>query len=196
MLVGKEAPDFTAQAVLPDGDFKEISRKNYNGGWLVLFSYPLDFTFVCPTEIIEFSNKYAEFKKIGCEVLGMSVDSVYSHLAWRNTPRKEGGLGEINYPLISDLGGKIAKSYGFYIEEAGHDLRGTVIIDPQGIVRHVQMNHPDVGRNVDEILRLVKAYQYAAKHGEVCPSKWTKEGDATIKPNPKESKEFFEHEYL
>ncbi|EAY01083.1 thioredoxin peroxidase [Trichomonas vaginalis G3] len=191
MLVGKPAPAFKSTAVFPDTDFKEVSLEQYKGKWLVLFSYPLDFTFVCPTEIIEFSNKYEEFKKIGCEVLGLSVDSVFTHLAWINTPRKEGGLGEIKYPLIGDLGGKIAKDYGFYMCEAGHTLRGTAIIDPEGIIRHVQMNHPDVGRNVDEILRLVKAYQFAAKHGEVCPAQWHGEGDLTIKPNPKASKEYF-----
>ncbi|EAY14703.1 tryparedoxin peroxidase, putative [Trichomonas vaginalis G3] len=191
MLVGNKAPSFKAEAVFPDTDFKKVSLDSYKGKWLVLFAWPLDFTFVCPTEIIEFSNKFEEFKKLGCEVIGMSVDSNFTHLAWINTPRKDGGIGSLQYPIIGDLGAKISKAYGFYMEEAGHDLRGTVIIDPQGIVRHIQMNHPDVGRNVDEIIRLVKAYQFAAKHGEVCPAQWHGEGDLTIKADPKASKEYF-----
>ena len=192
MLVGQPAPEFKGQAVFPSTEFEEVSLEKYKGKWLVLFSYPLDFTFVCPTEIIKFSEMYKKFKEIDCEVLGMSVDSCFTHLAWINTPRKEGGLGEIEYPIIGDLGGKISKKFGFYMEEAGHDLRGTVIIDPQGIIRHVSMNHPDVGRNIEEVLRLVKGYQFAAKHGEVCPAQWH-EGEATIKPDVKASKEYFEH---
>jgi len=192
--VGKQAPCFATQAVIPSTEFVPISLCDYKGKWVVLFSYPLDFTFVCPTEIIAFSDKYEEFKKIGCEVLGMSVDSCFTHLAWINTPRKEGGLGPIAYPIIGDLGGKVCKAFGFYMPEAGHSLRGTAIIDPQGIVRHISMNHPDVGRNIDEVLRLVKGYQFAAAHGEVCPAQWH-EGDATIKPGVKESKDFFEHKY-
>lgn len=188
--VGQVAPDFKAQAVMPNLEFQEIELAQYKGKWLVLFSYPLDFTFVCPTEIIQFSEEYDQFKKIGCEVLGMSVDSVFSHLAWINTPRKEGGLGNIKYPILADLGAKIGKKYGFYMPEAGHDLRGTVIIDPNGIIRHISMNHPDVGRNIDEVLRLVKGYQYAAIHGEVCPAQWH-EGADTIVPDVKKSKEFF-----
>ena len=190
MLVGQQAPDFELEGVL-NGDFKKYKLADYKGKWLVLFSYPLDFTFVCPTEIIEFSNKLEEFKKLGAEILGLSVDSVFTHLAWQNTPRKEGGLGEIHYPLLSDLTHAVSEAYGFYMKSEGHTLRGTVIIDPEGIVRHVQMNHPDVGRNVTEIIRLVKAYQFAAKHGEVCPATWQQDGDATIKPSPKESLEYF-----
>ena len=189
-LIGKPAPAFKGQAVVPSTEFVDISLEQYKGKWLVLFSYPLDFTFVCPTEIIKFSETYPEFKKINCEVVGISVDSCFTHLAWMNTPRKEGGLGELQIPLIGDLGGVISKAYGFYMEDAGHDLRGTVIIDPQGIVRHVSMNHPDVGRNIEEVLRLVKGYQFAAAHGEVCPAQWQEGGD-TIKPDVKKSKEYF-----
>ena len=189
-LIGKPAPAFKGQAVFPSTEFLDVSLDQYKGKWLVLFSYPLDFTFVCPTEIIKFSEEYEKFKKINCEVLGMSVDSCFTHLAWINTPRKEGGLGEIAYPIIGDLGGVISKKFGFYMEDAGHDLRGTVIIDPQGIVRHISMNHPDVGRNIEEVLRLVKGYQFAAEHGEVCPAQWQEGGD-TIKPDVKKSKEYF-----
>ncbi|KAK8834378.1 peroxiredoxin [Tritrichomonas musculus] len=157
--IGKAAPDFKGSAVLPSLEFGDIELAQFKGKWLVLFSYPLDFTFVCPTEIIQFSEEYDQFKKINCEVVGISVDSVYSHLAWMGVSRKEGGIGNIKYPIIGDLGAKISKKYGFYMPDAGHDLRGTVIIDPDGIVRHISMNHPDVGRNIDEVLRLVKGYQ-------------------------------------
>lgn len=189
--IGFKAPNFVGQAVDPETrEFVEVSLDQFKGKWLVLFSYPLDFTFVCPTEIIQFSEHYNEFKEINCEVLGMSVDSVFTHNAWMDVPRKDGGLGQINYKLIGDLGSKISKMFGFYMPEAGHALRGTAIIDPDGIVRHLSMNHPDVGRNIEEVLRLVKGYQFAAKHGEVCPANWH-EGSATIKPTIKESKEFF-----
>ncbi|OHT04651.1 Peroxiredoxin-1 [Tritrichomonas foetus] len=188
--VGQPAPCFKGQAVLPSLEFADVELSQFKGKWLVLYSYPLDFTFVCPTEIIQFSEQYEQFKKINCEVVGLSVDSVFSHLAWINTPRKEGGLGGIKYPLIGDLGAKISKKYGFYMCEAGHTLRGTAIIDPDGIVRHISMNHPDVGRNIDEVLRLVKGYQFAREHGEVCPAQW-QEGADTIKPDPKKSKEYF-----
>ena len=189
-LIGTKAPEFKGQAVMPSTEFEEVSLEKYKGKWVVLFTYPLDFTFVCPTEIIKFSEEYDKFKAKNCEVLGMSVNSCYSHLAWINTPRIEGGLGYIKYPLIGDLGAKISKKFGFYMEENGHDLRGTVIIDPEGIIRHITMNHPDVGRNIDEVLRLVEAYQFAAKHGEVCPAQW-EEGSLTIKPDIKKAKEYF-----
>ena len=189
-LIGKPAPSFKGQAVLPSTEFVDISLEQYKGKWVVLFTYPLDFTFVCPTEIIKFSESYKDFKKINCEVLGMSTDSCFSHLAWINTPRKEGGLGGIEYPMIGDLGGVISKKFGFFMEDAQHDLRGTAIIDPDGIVRHIGMNHPDVGRNIDEVLRLVKGYQFAREHGEVCPAQWQEGGD-TIKPDVKKSKEYF-----
>ena len=189
-LIGKPAPNFKGQAVFPSTEFLDVSLEQFKGKWLVLFTYPLDFTFVCPTEIIKFSEHYKDFKKIGCEVLGMSTDSCFSHLAWINTPRKEGGLGGIEYPIIGDLGGVISKQFGFYLEDAHHDLRGTAIIDPDGIVRHIGMNHPDVGRNIEEVLRLVKGYQFAREHGEVCPAQWQEGGD-TIKPDVKKSKEYF-----
>jgi alkyl hydroperoxide reductase subunit AhpC len=192
--VGEKIFDFEGTAVLPSKEFTKITSDQLLGKWIVLFSYPLDFTFVCPTEIIAFSEAYKSFTDIGTEVIGISVDSVYSHLAWINTPRNSGGIGSIKYPLIGDLDGKIIKKLGFYLWEEGHSLRGTAIIDPQGIVRHISMNHPDVGRSIEEILRLVKGYQFAAKHGEVCPASW-KEGSDTIVPKPNESKSFFKKNY-
>ena len=189
-FVGKPAPAFKGQAVFPDLDFKDVELKQYKGKWVVLFSYPLDFTFVCPTEIIAFSDAYDKFKAINCEILGLSVDSCFTHLAWIGTPRKQGGLGPMKYPLIGDLGAKISQKYGFYMPDAGITLRGTAIIDPDGVIQHISMNQPDVGRNIDEVLRLVKGYQFAREHGEVCPAQW-QEGSATIKPNPKQAKEYF-----
>ncbi|KAH0789213.1 thioredoxin peroxidase [Histomonas meleagridis] len=189
-VVGSFAPCFSGVAVNPKHEFVEVSLGQFKGKWLVLFTYPLDFTFVCPTEVIAFSEAAKKFNEINCEVVGMSTDSIYSHLEWIGKPRNTGGLGEMNIMLIGDLGAKISKKYGFYSEEAGHDIRGTAIIDPKGIIRHLSMDNPEVGRNVDEVLRLVKGYQYVAKHGEVCPAQW-EEGKDTIKPNPKDSKEFF-----
>jgi alkyl hydroperoxide reductase subunit AhpC len=175
---------------MPDQDIKELSSEQYKGKWLVLFSYPLDFTFVCPTEIWAFSEASGKFKEIGCEVLGMSVDSVYSHIGWMNMAKKEGGLGAVSIPLLGDLGGKVSQKFGFYGSEAGHCIRGTAIVNPEGVLMHMSQNEPSVGRNVDETLRLVKAYQFAASHGEVCPARW-EEGQPTIKPDPKASKAFF-----
>jgi peroxiredoxin (alkyl hydroperoxide reductase subunit C) len=188
--IGQAAPDFTGLAVVPSTEFVDISLSQFKGKWLVLFSYPLDFTFVCPTEIIAFSNAYERFKAINTEIVGLSTDSVYAHLAWIGTDRKQGGLGSINIPLIGDLGAKISKLYGFYLCSAGHDLRGTAIIDPDGIVQHLSYNQPDVGRNIEEVLRLVQGYQFHREHGDVCPAQWQAGGD-TIKPDPKASKTYF-----
>lgn len=187
--IGHRAPSWKATALLPNTEFQELSSRNFEKRWYVLFSYPLDFTFVCPTEIIAFSDACKSFNEIGCEVIGVSVDSQFTHLAWVNTPKKEGGLGPMKIPLLADLGGNICRSFGWMLE-SGHSLRGTAIVDDRGIVRHLSMNHPDVGRNIDEVLRLVKAFQYAAKHGEVCPAQWVEGGD-TIKPDVKRSKEYF-----
>lgn len=189
-LVQKKAPDFTAQAVLADGTFKQISLKDYAGKWVVLFFYPLDFTFVCPTEIIAFSDKVKEFKAINAEVIGVSVDSHFTHLAWRNTPRKDGGIGTIDYPLVADLNKSIARDYGVLIEEAGIALRGLFVIDPKGVVRTATIHDLPVGRNVDEAIRVIQAFQFVEKHGEVCPANWS-EGKPTMKADPKGSKEYF-----
>ena len=160
---------------------------------MLLFFYPLDFTFVCPTEIIAFSDRAAEFEKLGVQLLGVSVDSHFSHLAWRNTPRTEGGLGQINYPLVADLKKQIAESYGVLLP-AGIALRGLFLIDKAGVVRHQVVNDLPLGRSVDEALRMVQALQFFEKNGEVCPANW-QEGARTIKANPKDSKTFFSAEY-
>jgi alkyl hydroperoxide reductase subunit AhpC len=193
VLVQKQAPDFSAQAVMPDGSFKAVSLADYRGKYVVLFFYPLDFTFVCPTEIIAFSEVASQFEALGVQLLGCSVDSHYTHLAWRNTPRAEGGLGAIKYPLVSDLDKKIAAAYDVLLP-GGIALRGLFLIDKDGIVRHQVVNDLPLGRNVDEVLRMVKALQFVEKHGEVCPANWH-EGAATIKHEPKASQEFFAKEY-
>ncbi len=189
-LVQKKAPNFKAQAVLADGTFKEIQLSDYKGKWVALFFYPLDFTFVCPTEIIAFSDRIKDFHALGAEVIGVSVDSHFTHLAWRNTPRKDGGLGDLGYPLVADLNKTIARDYGVLIEDAGIALRGLFLINPEGVVSAAIVHDLPVGRNVDEALRVIKAFQYVAKHGEVCPANWT-EGKDTMKADPKGSKAYF-----
>ena len=188
--VQKQAPDFTATAVVNE-DFKEISLADYRGKKaVILFFYPLDFTFVCPTEIIAFSDRIEEFHQRGVEVLGVSVDSQFSHLAWIQTPRAKGGLGHMKYPLLADLTKKISADYGVLLE-GGVALRGLFFIDAAGIVRHITINDLPLGRSVDEALRVVDAFQHFEKFGEVCPADW-KPGGLTIKPGVKESKEYFE----
>jgi alkyl hydroperoxide reductase subunit AhpC len=187
-LVQNPAPDFSADAVV-NGEFKNIKLSDYKGQWVYLFFYPLDFTFVCPTEIIAFSEAAEKFKAVGCQILGVSVDSKFTHLRWIETPRADGGLGGINYPLISDLKKEIAAAYDV-LAGGAVALRGSFIIDPKGVVRQATINDLPVGRNVDEALRLIKAFQYTDEHGEVCPADWT-EGSDTMKADPKGSKEYF-----
>uniref|UniRef100_A0A1Q3F7E1 thioredoxin-dependent peroxiredoxin n=1 Tax=Culex tarsalis TaxID=7177 RepID=A0A1Q3F7E1_CULTA len=189
-VISRPAPQFEATAVV-DGAFKKIKLSDYRGKYLVFFFYPLDFTFVCPTEILAFSDRVSEFKKLNAEVIAASIDSHFTHLAWINTPRKEGGLGKINIPLVSDITHSIAKDYGVYLDDLGHTLRGLFIIDDRGILRQITMNDLPVGRSVDETLRLVQAFQYTDKHGEVCPAGW-KPGQDTIVPNPEEKIKYFE----
>lgn len=186
--VQKPAPDFTATAVI-GGEFKKVSLSQYKGKYVLLFFYPLDFTFVCPTEIIAFSDRVHDFEKRGCQVLGASVDSEFSHLAWIKTPRKDGGLGDLKYPLVSDLNKSISREYGVLLE-GGVALRGLFLIDREGTVRHITINDLPIGRSVDEALRVLDALQFYEKHGEVCPANWKPGGD-TIKPNPQGSKEYF-----
>lgn len=193
VLVQKEAPDFAAQAVMADGSFKELKLSDYRGQYVLLFFYPLDFTFVCPTEIIAFSDAVESFEKLGVQILGCSVDSHFSHFAWRSTPRSNGGIGDIKYPLVADLNKKIAEEYDVLLD-GGVALRGLFLIDKEGIVRHQVVNDLPLGRSVDEALRMVEALQYFEKNGEVCPANW-KEGARTIKPTIDESKTFFEAEY-
>ena len=167
-----------------------MSLEDYHGKYVLLFFYPLDFTFVCPTEIIAFSEAIDQFETLDVAVLGCSVDSQYSHLAWRNTPRHEGGIGPIKYPLIADLDKSIAAAYDVLLDD-GIALRGLFLIDKEGVVRHQVVNDLPLGRSVDEALRMVKALRFFEEHGEVCPANWH-EGQATIKPEPAASREFFE----
>lgn len=178
LLVRKQAPDFKAKAVMADNSFHDLTLSDYKGKYVVLFFYPLDFTFVCPTEIIAFNQKLNEFKNKNAEVIGVSVDSEFSHLAWKNTPTDKGGIGNIQYPLVSDLGGKISKNYGVFWEEENIALRGLYLIDKEGIIRHLLINDDALGRNVDEALRLLDALQFSEEHGQVCPANWQKGKEA------------------
>lgn len=187
--VQKPAPDFAGTAVV-DAGFKDIRLADFKGKYLVLFFYPLDFTFVCPTEIVGFSDRIEEFKSLNAEVVGVSTDSHFSHLAWINLARKEGGLGGLNYPLLSDFHKNISRDYGVLIEDSGIALRGLFIIDPQGTVRQITINDLPVGRSIDETLRLIKAFQFVEKNGEVCPANWIPDSP-TIKPDPVGSKDYF-----
>ena len=181
-LVTKEAPDFTADAVYGDNTIKPLKLSDYRGKNVVLFFYPLDFTFVCPSEILAFNKKLDEFKKRNTEVIGVSVDSKFTHLAWKNTKLEDGGIGNIQYPLVSDLKKEIASKYGVLFEAAGVAFRGLFLIDTKGNVRHALCNDLPLGRNVDEALRMVDALQFVETHGDqVCPANW-KEGDEAMKP--------------
>ncbi len=190
-LVTKEAPDFQATAVMPDGSFKDdFKLSDYKGKTVVLFFYPLDFTFVCPTEIIGFDKSIQEFEKRGVQVIGVSVDSQFSHYAWRNTDRKEGGIGEIQYPLVADLSKKISSDYGVLFNNAV-SLRGLFLIDKEGIVRHQLVNDLPLGRSINEALRMVDALQTFEEVGEVCPANFNK-GDDTTKPTQEGLEEYAE----
>ncbi len=180
-FVTKEAPGFTAQAVMPDNSFQEISLSQYRGKYVILFFYPLDFTFVCPSEIIAFDKALAEFESRNCQVLGASVDSHYTHLAWKNTPHNQGGIGKIAYPLVADLNKQISVDYGVLLE-GGMALRGLFLIDKEGILRHAVINDLPIGRSVPEAVRVLAALQYHEKHGDVCPANWH-EGDDAMKPS-------------
>jgi len=189
LRVGMQAPDFAATAVV-DQEFKDIKLSQYRGKYVVLFFYPLDFTFVCPTEITAFSDRYSDFSTKNTEVLGVSVDSKFTHLAWIQTPRNEGGIGDINYPLVSDLKREICQAYNV-LNDDGEADRGLFIINPKGVIMHSTINKAPVGRNIDETLRILQAYQYVESHpDEVCPAGWTP-GDKTMKEDPKGSKEYF-----
>lgn len=187
--IGQPAPHFKTTALV-DGKFKDVSLEDYKGKYVVLFFYPADFTFVCPTEIIAFSDRINEFKNINTEVLGVSTDSHFVHLAWTNVSRKEGGIGKIDYPLLGDKSGNISTAYGV-LTPSGLPLRGLYVIDPKGVLRQITINDFPVGRSVDEVLRLVQAFQFVDKHGEVCPAGW-KPGSLTIKPDTEKSKEYFQ----
>jgi len=172
-LVTKLAPDFTATAVMPDNTFKDLTLSDYRGKYVLLFFYPLDFTFVCPSEIIAFDKKLDEFKSRNTEVLSVSVDSHFTHWAWKNTPVNKGGIGFVQFPMVADLNKKIASEYGV-LSNGAVALRGLFLIDKNGIVQHELVNNLPLGRNVDEALRMVDALQFFEAHGEVCPANWRK----------------------
>ncbi len=180
--IGQSAPDFTATAIMPDNTFNDQFRlSELQGKYVVLFFYPLDFTFVCPSEIIAFDKKLNEFKNRNCEVVGVSVDSHFTHWAWKNTPVDKGGIGNVQYPLVSDLTKNIARDYGVLLGEAVA-LRGLFLIDKSGAVQHGLVNNLPLGRNVDEAIRVLDALQHHETHGEVCPANWKKGQDA-MKPS-------------
>lgn len=184
VLVGKQAPDFTAVAVMGNNQIEEAFnlKHHISGRYGVLFFYPLDFTFVCPSEIIAFDHRLDEFKQRHVEVVGVSIDSHFTHLAWKNTPVNQGGIGQVRYPLVADIKHEICKAYDVEAE-GGVAFRGSFLIDRQGVVQHQVVNSLSLGRNIDEMLRMVDALQFTEEHGEVCPAGWNK-GQAGMNPSP------------
>ena len=174
VLVGKKAPEFTATAVLGNNEIKDITFSEFTKGkYVVVFFYPLDFTFVCPSELIAFDHRLEEFKKRNVEVIGVSIDSQFTHLAWKNTPVEKGGIGQVGYPLVADLKHEIAKAYDVESDD-GVAFRGSFLIDKDGVVQHQVVNNLPLGRNIDEMIRMVDALQFTEEHGEVCPAGWNK----------------------
>ena len=196
-FIGKQAPEFVGEA-WNGKDIKVTKLSEYFGKWVVLFFYPLDFTFVCPTEICNFSDAADTFKKINTEVIGCSIDSAFSHKEYALKPRKDGGLAPLSIPLLSDITHEISKDYGVYCdfgENKGLALRGTFIIDPKGIIRHISVNDLNVGRSIDEVIRLVQAFQYSEKYGEVCPSKWKPGAKAMNVTDPEKLNSYWQEEH-
>jgi peroxiredoxin (alkyl hydroperoxide reductase subunit C) len=183
VLVGKQAPDFTATTVFGNNEIKDLKLSDYKGKYVVLFFYPLDFTFVCPSELIAFDHRLEEFKKRNVEVIGVSIDSQFTHLAWKNTPVEKGGIGQVKYPLVADVKHAICQAYDVEFAAAGVAFRGSFLIDKSGTVRHQVVNDLPLGRNVDEMLRMIDALQFTEEHGEVCPAGWQK-GKAGMKASP------------
>ncbi|MDJ0765166.1 MAG: peroxiredoxin [Myxococcota bacterium] len=179
-LVTQEAPNFKAQAVFEKNEIKELDLASYRGKYVVLFFYPLDFTFVCPSEIIAFDKALDAFKEKNAEVIGVSIDSQFTHFAWRNTPVENGGIGQIRYPLVSDLSKRISRDFGVLVNDSVA-LRGLFLIDREGVVRHELVNDLSLGRSVEEALRVLTALQFTEEHGEVCPADWH-EGEDAMKP--------------
>jgi peroxiredoxin (alkyl hydroperoxide reductase subunit C) len=192
--VQKPAPDFTAEAVMPDGSIGEVRLSDYRGRYVVLFFYPLDFTFVCPTEVNGFADRIGDFRSRGCEVIGVSVDSVHAHLAWRRMPREEGGIGAVPYPLVSDLDKRISRAYGVLLDKPEVALRGVFLIDREGILRAAHVNDLPLGRNVDEVLRLLDALQHVERYGEVCPAGW-RPGERGMRPDQEGLREYARERY-
>ncbi len=183
LIVTTPAPDFTATAVMPDNSFKEgFKLSDYRGQYVLLFFYPLNFTFVCPTEILSFNRAVQQFSENNCQLIGISIDSHFSHLAWKKTPVNEGGIGNIQYPLVSDLDKSISRDYHVLLD-SGIALRGLFLIDREGIVRHQVVNDLPLGRNVNEALRILLALQFTEKYGEVCPANW-QQGEDALTPTP------------
>lgn len=191
-LVQKTAPNFKATALVGD-QFKDVSLADYKGKWVCLFFYPLDFTFVCPTEITAFDDHYSKFKEANCEIIGCSVDSQFSHLAWSQKSRKEGGIGKLQFPLLADINKTIGRDYRTLIEDAGVTLRGLYLIDPDGKVAYQVIHDLGIGRNPEEVLRVLQALQHNKETGEVCPASW-QPGKKSMKADPEKSKEWFESE--
>lgn len=179
-LVTKPAPDFTADAVMPDNSFAPLTLSSYQGKYVYLLFYPLDFTFVCPSEILAFNKKLDEFKKRNCELITVSIDSKFTHLAWKNTQLEDGGIGNVQFPMVEDLTKQISRDYGILLGDKVA-LRGLFLIDPKGTVRHCVINDLPLGRSVDEALRMLDALQFTDTHGEVCPANW-QQGDEAMKP--------------
>lgn len=190
VLVGKPAPDFNAKAVVEGLILSDFTLRQFRGKNIVLFFYPLNFTFVCPTELHAFQEKLEEFEKRNTQVIGCSVDSAYTHLAWMNTPKNKGGIHGVHYPLVSDLNKSISRSYDVLIEEEGISYRGLFFIDVEGIVRHQVVNDLPLGRSVDEALRIVDAWISFQTHGEVCPANWQK-GSPSMRPTQEGLEHYF-----
>ncbi|MCB1172450.1 MAG: peroxiredoxin [Leptospiraceae bacterium] len=190
LQVSRPAPGFTATAVMPDNSVKEdFKLEDFRGKYVVLFFYPLDFTFVCPTEILEFNKKIADFEKRGVQVIGCSTDSHFSHIAWKEQDIKTGGIGMVKYPLIADFTKEVSSSYGVLLD-GGMALRGSFLIDKEGILQHAVINNLPLGRNIDEMIRMVDALHFTEEHGEVCPANWT-EGQDSMKDTDAGLKEYF-----
>ena len=193
VLVGKQAPDFTATAVMADGSIKpDFKLADYKGKYIVLFFYPLDFTFVCPTELIAFSKRIKEFEERDVQVIGCSIDSQFTHVAWRNTPVDEGGIGAVAYPLVADVKHQICRAYDVEFEDAGVAYRGSFLIGKDGKVHHQVVNDLPLGRNVDEMLRMIDALQFTEKYGEVCPAGWSK-GEEGMRPDAEGVASYLKH---
>ena len=195
VLVGREAPDFTAPAVLGSGEIVEDFnlKASTKGKYAVIFFYPLDFTFVCPSELIAFDRRLDEFKKRNVEVIGVSIDSHFTHNAWRNTPVNEGGIGPVGYPLVADMSHAICKAYDVELPDNSVAFRGSFLIDKDGVVRHQVVNDLPLGRNVDEMLRMIDALQFTEEHGEVCPAGW-QEGDKGMTATPEGVADYLDKE--
>jgi len=190
--IGNKAPDFNCEAVIKK-QIKKVSLDDFKGKYKVVFFYPLDFTFVCPTELHAFQDKLTEFEKRDTQVLGVSIDSVYSHLAWLNTPKNKGGVEGITYPLLSDIKKTVSTDYGVLDEEAGVALRGLFILDKDNCIQSMTVNNLSLGRNVNEVIRTIDALQHVEKYGEVCPANWNK-GEKAMKPDVQGVDDYFTSE--